>query len=274
MLNSAVLDVVIGMVFCYATVALVSSSIYEGVASLLKLRARTLLGGIKDLLNDKELTSLASSIYKNALVNPRCDGQALKGRRPEVLPSYIEPKAFAIALIQEVQKDSQGAAGLESAIERVQNSQVKELLRGMYVRADGKIEHMQAEIEAWFDRGMERVSGAYKRGASLFTFVIALAIAVLLNIDTIHLFRTLWTHPALVAQSSTLSAQNVESALQQLRVLPVGWANWPSSLPLAFCGWLLTASSAIFGAPFWFDLLKRLSNVRGTGRSPDEKKRP
>jgi hypothetical protein len=36
-------------------------------------------------------------------------------------------------------------------------------------------------------------------------------------------------------------------------------------------GWLVTAAAALFGAPFWFDLLQRLVNLRGTGTKPDEK---
>jgi hypothetical protein len=31
---------------------------------------------------------------------------------------------------------------------------------------------------------------------------------------------------------------------------------------------LVTASTAVFGAPFWFDLLQRLVQIRGTGIKP------
>lgn len=34
------------------------------------------------------------------------------------------------------------------------------------------------------------------------------------------------------------------------------------------CGWLITGFAASRGAPFWFDILKRLVNVRGTGPRP------
>jgi hypothetical protein len=36
-------------------------------------------------------------------------------------------------------------------------------------------------------------------------------------------------------------------------------------------GILLTALAARQGAPFWFDVLKRVVNLRGTGANPSEK---
>ena len=60
--------------------------------------------------------------------------------------------------------------------------------------------------------------------------------------------------------------------------VPIGWSEsqWqylrdPGHLVSAFLGWLLTGLAASLGAPFWFDTLQRFVNVRGNGRSPDEK---
>jgi len=39
-------------------------------------------------------------------------------------------------------------------------------------------------------------------------------------------------------------------------------------LLLSIAGWLITALMDSFRAPFWFDLLKRLMNVRGAGAKP------
>jgi hypothetical protein len=35
-----------------------------------------------------------------------------------------------------------------------------------------------------------------------------------------------------------------------------------------FAGWVLTALAVTLGAPFWFDLLNRLVNLRSSGRRP------
>lgn len=50
---------------------------------------------------------------------------------------------------------------------------------------------------------------------------------------------------------------------------PKDW-NWGVLFP-ALCGWALTALAASLGAPFWFDILQRIMNIRANGRSPDEK---
>jgi hypothetical protein len=35
-------------------------------------------------------------------------------------------------------------------------------------------------------------------------------------------------------------------------------------------GWIITASTALFGAPFWFDLMQRVVRLRSTGARPDD----
>ena len=48
-------------------------------------------------------------------------------------------------------------------------------------------------------------------------------------------------------------------------------SNNQSNLALKVMGILLTALAARQGAPFWFDVLKRVVNLRGTGANPAEK---
>jgi len=39
---------------------------------------------------------------------------------------------------------------------------------------------------------------------------------------------------------------------------------------LQVAGWVVTASTTLFGAPFWFDLLQRAVQLRSTGNRPDD----
>ena len=55
--------------------------------------------------------------------------------------------------------------------------------------------------------------------------------------------------------------------------MPIGWnrAVWPGwdwFLILHVFGIVLVAVAASFGAPFWFDLLNRLVNLRAAGKPP------
>jgi hypothetical protein len=48
--------------------------------------------------------------------------------------------------------------------------------------------------------------------------------------------------------------------------LPIGWTQRPATLPIV--GWLLTIIAVSLGAPFWFDVLLRISNLRAAGPKP------
>ncbi len=70
--------------------------------------------------------------------------------------------------------------------------------------------------------------------------------------------------------------QSVQATEDCLRPFPIGWtadarANWHWRLvpiALSILGWLVTALALTLGAPFWFDLLVKFVNIRGTGPRP------
>ena len=165
---------------------------------------------------------------------------------------------------------------LGADINAIKDDQIRNLLSNLYRKSAGNIEYFQHELAGWFDAGMGRVSGAYKKQSQLWCFVIALLLAVIFNIDSVHLFKTLWLHPSSVAQLNIVSASPVlaSEAYAQLQSLPVGWNGkfqWSYlAQPSAIIGWLVTASASLFGAPFWFDVLKTLVRLRGTGTKPEQ----
>jgi len=281
MLSSTVLEVAIGLVFCYASVALITSSVYEAIASQLNFRSKTLLVGIQKLLNAEHTADqeLILGIYNHALASPLGDGVAKKIEDLKHKPSYIDSAHFASALIDTIQTHSGDFAMLSSDINGIENEQLRQLLRSMYDSSAGKVENLQTALATWFDTGMDRVSGAYKRQSQRWCFVIALVLAVTFNIDSFHLFSVLWQHPALINEIS--QPQTTGQALGALKTLPIGWQTVLSSAEPAkttidclimFFGWVITASASLFGGPFWFDLLKTLVNLRGTGTKPKEAK--
>ena len=271
MFNSSVLEVAIGMIFCYASVALIASSIFEAIASWLNLRSKTLLAGVKRLLNAQNPAgeALLLKVYNHALAHPTGDGAAESIKDLQNNPSYIDPKHFALALIDSIQSVPNGFVMLKTDLDAITDPQIRQLLCGMYDRAAGNVQALQSEIAAWFDTGMDRVSGSYKRQSQTWCFVIALALAAAFNIDSIHLFSTLWQHPSLTAQLGMPAASaNTAEVLNGLKTLPIGWQQ--SGLErFAVVGWFITATATLFGAPFWFDLLQQLVRVRGTGPKPD-----
>lgn len=88
------------------------------------------------------------------------------------------------------------------------------------------------------------------------------------------------------AQSQAAAQQRLQEAKMQLtelssQGLPIGYAclgaqsqttcrpfSTVHSWPLKIAGLLLTALAAALGAPFWFDLIGRVVNLRGSGSKP------
>lgn len=322
MFNSAVLDLATGLVFCFLTVSLATGTIVEAIASFLALRAKTLRRGIGQLLNDSNFTGLAKQLYDHAAVNPRGSGSGTTSSTfQKTDPAYIDRQLFGQAMLDILKISPQIAANpsasptvadLKVAVGAVLQSdpQIKNLLDGIIERSVGDPNKIKAELVAWFDNAMDRVSGYYKRWTQVISFVVALTLAGLLNVDAVHVATVLWEQPKLVEQLKIPAATtadtgtaavggagaptsnntgvtpvneaNAKDMLQAMdTTLPIGWQNgrWagtfqssnPSVFFIALIGWLITAVSTLFGAPFWFDLLQNFIRLKGTGPSPVEK---
>ncbi len=266
MFGSTVLEVAIGLTFCYATVALIVSTVQEALASALRMRARMLVDGVRGMLGDRAFTGLARAVYSHALVNPH-DPDAGQAHALAYKPAYIDPRNFAIALMEALQTIPGDFAQLGRDIDAIGDAPTKRALQGFYQRAEGQPLLFEAALTTWFNSAMERVSASYKRRSMLVSLALSLLLAVLFNIDSIHLFRSLWQHPALAAHIGSASGQVDARTLDALMTLPIGWQQFPprfdDNFAMSVGGWLLTASTALFGAPFWFDLMKRTVQVRG-----------
>ena len=205
---------------------------------------------------------------------------------------------------------------------------------------------------------MDRLSGWYKRKATILAFVIGLILATILNVDSIALAQHLWREPAvrkaLAANATEFANENtqiptleikdneVDTAVKYFNAqfkdlnVPLGWnftsvelkpgescsliafgtnriggfyaevpeaklgesveneniieadmrdqplvsacqqiSNFPSTAAGVFLkvmGIIFSATAAAQGSPFWFDILKKVVNIRGSGANPDEKK--
>jgi hypothetical protein len=286
MFNSTILDVVAGLLFTFLTVSLVASTVTEGLASLLGWRAQTLLQGIKSLLNDPQFNGLAKDVYNHALVNSQAPGTAQTESGLTAKPSYIEPQHFAAALIDLMEKlpatRSETQTQIQAAIAQLPNPQLRQTLQWFSSRAGSNITDFQNEIATWFDASMNRLSGLYKRWIQICSFTVGLSVAILLNVDALHVAQALWVQPAVVQKFTPKEGTNTEDALAALYSanLPIGWSNQtikgrfvsPLAIASLIGGWLITALATLFGAPFWFDALQKITNLRGTGVKPNEKK--
>ena len=102
---------------------------------------------------------------------------------------------------------------------------------------------------------------------------VAAAVTVAVNADSIRMVEQLWQDDALRAAIASAAEQAVANGdlsqvdeRTELRAFPIGYPN--SVRGNAFqtiVGWLLTVAAISLGAPFWFDLLSKISHLRASG---------
>lgn len=281
MFGSTVLDLAVGLIFAFLLISLITSTGTEAVASAAGWRADTLLQGIKNLLNDQNFTGLAKDLYNHGLVNPQSDGKATSEATLTAKPSYIDAEHFATALMERL-KILPNAADLQTEINKITDPQLKGVLSGIVARANGNVDQIRRDLAAWFNQGMDRVAGVYKRYTQLWNFLIALLLAIAFNLDAVKIAHTLWDQPGLIKEfSAPAVGANADKLFTQLGQLglPFGWDDkaiddlWrlPTSLSAivswvsAIVGWVIVAASTLFGASFWFDALQRVTQLRGAG---------
>ena len=277
-------------------------------------------------------------------LKPELDG--FKAAYPKFQPQIdallsIDPKKADTALTQ----FRHSLLGLEA-----RNLNLKRTLESLVSQAALSIEKGEAtlatartNVEAWFDANMDQLTDLYKRRSKLWSGVIALVLAVILNVDTLVIANALWREPSLrqmvVAYaeklqpppattptatsaisptqamtptqyiSPTVTIMDLEQRLQGLQLPISGWEVKPLGVTQDKCqlvpwtkdvwgiwwygdckglflqdlkpglsgalaklvGWLITALAAAQGAPFWFDLLNKLLQLRGGEKKPEEK---
>jgi hypothetical protein len=274
MLGSKILEVAIGIIFVFLLVSMICSAIREGIESWRKSRAAFLEQGIRELLHDRHAVGIARSVYTHPLIY----GLYLEEYRPRSasrpltalagggnLPSYIPARNFALALLDIAARGTgtHGAASNPSApvlslalmrdnVLNLENGPVQRILIGAIDTSGGSMERAVANLTVWFDSAMDRVSGSYKRATQKLLLGIGLALAVVLNVNTIAVAQYLFRHDAeraaLVARAeaaardtsfvsggSDLQYARARAALDSLR-LPIGWDHvqitgpWHTSL--------------------------------------------
>lgn len=168
-----------------------------------------------------------------------------------------------------------------------------------------KLDEVVMGVENWYNRAMDSLTMIFRRTSQAWIFTFAVLLAVFFNINTITIAQSLWTNTtvrdSVVAAADTRVQEERATPEGDAEVnpvtifredlaslqIPVGWTKEELDtlgLPTAFAqsndnqrpettwfktvvGLALTVIAGVMGAPFWFDLLNRLLNLRGGGKS-------
>lgn len=203
-------------------------------------------------------------------------------------PQSIAKSDFADALLR-VLRDADGfdeaTDDLRSGIESMPEGSLKAHLTRVMDSAGSELKQMRAGIENWYEDHMKAVSIWYRKQTRWFLFAAGLVMAVVLNVDAIGaavvLYRDENVRASVVEQAETIvqaectqddANQKVDCFRDKVGgavQLPMGWGDGMDTAPgawaLRMLGWLVVAGSVTIGAPFWFDLLRRVLEYRTKG---------
>ena len=282
MFDHPIIDVGLGLIFFYVVLSLVASAVQEWIASLFALRSKNLRKGVQNLIGD----AYAKKVYEHPLVNNLS--------KDNKLPSYIAPETLSGVLLEVIAKENNGKSYVTHTVDEAkalvgnlsQDHPLKEILVALIDDGQDAANVLKERLAGWFDEGMSRVAGWYKRQAKVMIFVIAGAVTVATNASSIHMAEEFWRNDALrtqIAAQAQVAAQAGDvtelkaSNLQRLEAFPIGWSNAPAGAwecLITLLGWIITTAAISLGAPFWFDLLGKVANLRGSGGQAQARKTP
>jgi len=283
------IDIVIGLIFVYLIIALAVTALNELIAQAVRLRANTLKDGLAQMLGESGAPRGKSKAVLRFLSFRSLfpDGGPLTDAvlaHPTIRqlgnhPSYIPATAIGRALAR-------------NPIAGPAAPNVPAPVAALLADAGGNLVQFEQLAAESFDATMNRVSGWYKRRIRSITLVLSVLLVGLLNADTIEVFNHLQTddasREAIVGRATLLveggedatlpGFEKVSSDLSQSRI-SFGWirsddeVDDPREVPSGTGEWvrkvvglLMTALAASLGAPFWFDMLGRVANLRASGK--------
>jgi hypothetical protein len=204
-LSSGVVEVAVCLAFVYLLLSLLCSVVNEWIAGILGSRAHNLERGIQSLFTNGMLdnkASLANAIYGHGLIQSLYQ-QGFWDRlfRRRGGPSYIDPELFATTLIN-ILAPAAGTTddpvgSLRTAVSNLPDSKGKQALAALINQGQTKLEDVRETLEDWYNDGMDRVAGWYKRRTTLVLFFLGLLTAISTNTDSFLVARVLWNNPTL-----------------------------------------------------------------------------
>lgn len=290
------IQVVIGLVFLLLLLSLLVTTIMELISSMLALRGKNLEKAILNMLaNGQKKGELFQAFKGNALYKQLCNYRDSANLRP---PSYLSSQNFQSILMDIILK-GEDAGKLTQKIDEIENDELKQVLKQLLNDASYELDTFKEKINGWYNDVMDRAAGWYKRNIQILVTFVGLVVAVIFNADTISVYQRLESNPEELkeivtmaeayAQKNELDIQTdstiqqqwnqvnhlIQDELQQANSpLGLGWHPedlknmGPSDWVIKILGWIVTALAVSLGAPFWFDLLKKLVNIKAAGNEP------
>lgn len=291
----AILSIIIGLVFVLLLFSMLTSAVVEVYHAAFSSRGKHLKETLEIMLGKDICKKFYAHSYFRQLSSATKPKSSLK------LPVWVEKGTFSNVLA-DILTPSNSNLSIPERIALVENADLRKVLDFLWRQSNGNVELFQKKVELWFDDVMARAKDWFGDATKWRLFFIGLALAGILNADTLQIYKSLSTNAAvrdeLVKNAETFSesrtsvaaidtskkfeqAKSDFVATKQLYLetvqspLGLGWGT-SESIPVDFwawliklVGWVLTGVAVTLGAPFWFDLLRKLLSLKGSSSSGD-----
>jgi hypothetical protein len=264
-MQSRLLEVAIGLSLSYLFLSVLVLHCVEAVNTFFAQRARFLRDALERLLDEESAKTL--------LAHPEISALAMQEVGGVKLPSWIPPATFARVVVDR-------AAVLKLPAE------IRQLCELAAVGGEREL----ARIAGWFATAMDRVTGAYKRHSYVWSLGLAIVFVVASNTDAVGMGRELWKDAAVRASSGAVAGKVLQSCGDDAKAcgdairahdseLPLFWSAAERAalaggglrhLAAKLFGLLVSTLAVSLGAPFWFDVLRKIApGVRLSGPTDD-----
>ncbi|MGW0482532.1 hypothetical protein [Nonomuraea sp. NPDC003214] len=214
--------------------------------------------------------------------------------------SNLPPGRFSVAVMEMAAREPGGVEGLLEKL-KAMGSPLYGHLNGVWESAQRDLDRFRQGVETWFDSEMQRLSMLYKRYVKWVVTALGLLVTLLFTMDGLEYGKTLLRDNAFRASVTAVSGpeayQELKARCEQAD--PVGCitdtlsepalvklfdhaivsvsipaegdpsVHWNGGLwwdrlttPSHWPGFLLTYVALLFGAPFWWDVLRRITGIR------------
>jgi hypothetical protein len=228
MLNSSILDIVIGLIFIYLLYSLLVTILQEIIASQFSFRAKILERAVFRMLEDENKfaskfrsvsylfkktgnggakNSMTYEYYKHPLIlflgESDCRGK----------PAYINKETFSKVIVDLLRgKEVVPGDDIKLLIQKSLNDQTTSwgnakindqtlsYLKSIWADANGDVGKFKHHLENWFEETMDRASTWYKKHVQFILFFVGLAISIAFNVDTLKIIERLEKDPKLRQQ--------------------------------------------------------------------------
>lgn len=229
----AVLDVFISLAFIFGLFSVLVSAATELLMTVWSQRGRTLWRAVRSLLASDALGGVflrhplvqsmgaiehdtsdrgwLSKLFLRIKTFATGDGQRAS------FPSYLPTSVFVDAIMHmlrtgEIRRGTVSAdAGLTALIDDVAHPELRTTLQALHGSSLDSGTAFRSRLESWYQDGMDRATGWYKRLVHVVLFLTGFILAVWFNVDAIHIGTSLATNSDLRKDLSSKAAEFIKA---------------------------------------------------------------